>query len=215
MVAYSTRRTQVLFVDSDSLLGRVLEMIVNYSDTAKQEADQEEAIPTNGKTHAPRSAAKTNGTNGRNGGQETSRPRGESSDAAILVLGRTDASPDMRELMEAVADVRRPKNGFDHSHTNRSGNGNGTVNGSWPAAVQVESSEGTDLLEDNDLSPREREILQALAQGASNRDISESSFISENTVKTHIRHILAKLKVNNRTQAAVLTAGGSISEHAG
>ena len=56
------------------------------------------------------------------------------------------------------------------------------------------------------LSHREREILELLASGTSNKDIAHSLFLSENTVKTHIRSILEKLHVRNRTQAAAYAA---------
>ncbi len=54
-----------------------------------------------------------------------------------------------------------------------------------------------------DLSPREREVLQLVAQGATNKKIADSLFISENTVKTHLRNIIEKLHLANRSQAAV------------
>jgi LuxR family maltose regulon positive regulatory protein len=53
------------------------------------------------------------------------------------------------------------------------------------------------------LSPREMEILSCIASGASNQEIAETLVIAPNTVKRHIGHILAKLGVNNRTQALV------------
>jgi DNA-binding NarL/FixJ family response regulator len=53
-----------------------------------------------------------------------------------------------------------------------------------------------------DLSPREEEVLRLVAQGATNREIAESLFISENTVKTHLRNIMDKLHLANRSQAA-------------
>jgi LuxR family maltose regulon positive regulatory protein len=51
------------------------------------------------------------------------------------------------------------------------------------------------------LTPREREILQLVASGASNQEISRKLFITVNTVKTHITHIFGKLGVTRRTQA--------------
>lgn len=51
------------------------------------------------------------------------------------------------------------------------------------------------------LSPREIEILQRLATGATNRQLAKALFISEATVKTHLVHIYDKLGVDNRTQA--------------
>jgi DNA-binding NarL/FixJ family response regulator len=53
------------------------------------------------------------------------------------------------------------------------------------------------------LTDREQELLRLLADGASNRDISQKLNISENTVKSHLRHIYRKLNLEDRTQAAV------------
>ncbi|MCP4220725.1 MAG: response regulator [bacterium] len=52
------------------------------------------------------------------------------------------------------------------------------------------------------LSNREIEILDVIASGLSNHEISEKLFISEKTVKAHINHIFKKMKVKSRTQAA-------------
>jgi len=66
------------------------------------------------------------------------------------------------------------------------------------AGVEREPIPGTDT----DLSPREGEVLQLVAQGAPNKKIADSLFISENTVKTHLRNIMEKLHLANRSQAA-------------
>jgi NarL family two-component system response regulator LiaR len=55
------------------------------------------------------------------------------------------------------------------------------------------------------LTDREQEVLRLLAEGKSNKDIARSLQVVEDTVKTHVAHILAKLGVQSRTQA-VLTA---------
>ena len=55
---------------------------------------------------------------------------------------------------------------------------------------------------EGELTEREIEVLRLLAQGASNPQIAEELVITVNTVKSHISHILAKLQVDNRTQAA-------------
>lgn len=52
------------------------------------------------------------------------------------------------------------------------------------------------------LSPREQEIVELLARGASNREIAKRLFISESTVKGHLVRLYAKLGVDNRTAAA-------------
>lgn len=51
------------------------------------------------------------------------------------------------------------------------------------------------------ITPRELEILQLIAEGLSNKEIAERSFISENTVKTHSSRVFDKLGVKRRVQA--------------
>ena len=51
------------------------------------------------------------------------------------------------------------------------------------------------------ITPRELEILEAMAAGLSNREIAERLFVSENTVKTHTGRLFDKLSANRRTQA--------------
>lgn len=54
------------------------------------------------------------------------------------------------------------------------------------------------------LSPREQEILRAIARGASNKLIARELGIAETTVKIHVQHVLRKLEVASRVQAAVI-----------
>jgi DNA-binding NarL/FixJ family response regulator len=54
------------------------------------------------------------------------------------------------------------------------------------------------------LTAREREILQLLADGMSNADVAQKLFISQETVKSHVRHILTKLEADTRTQAVAI-----------
>lgn len=54
------------------------------------------------------------------------------------------------------------------------------------------------------LSPRETEILRAIAGGASNKEIARSLDIAESTVKIHVQHLLRKLDVGSRVQLAVI-----------
>jgi DNA-binding NarL/FixJ family response regulator len=53
------------------------------------------------------------------------------------------------------------------------------------------------------LTPREREVLHLIALGANNKEIAESLYISERTVKNHVTSILSRLNLRDRTQAAI------------
>ena len=58
--------------------------------------------------------------------------------------------------------------------------------------------------EEDTLTEREKEILNLIAKGLKNKEISEKLFISEGTVKIHINNILRKLGVSDRTQAIII-----------
>jgi DNA-binding NarL/FixJ family response regulator len=66
------------------------------------------------------------------------------------------------------------------------------------------------------LTEREVEVLRLVARGASNPRIAEALCITVNTVKVHLRNILEKLRLENRTQAAAFAVqSGLISSHSG
>ena len=56
----------------------------------------------------------------------------------------------------------------------------------------------------NSLSPREKEVLKLVAQGASNKEVAAHYGVSEGRIKNHLRRILGKLSAKNRTQAVAL-----------
>lgn len=70
-----------------------------------------------------------------------------------------------------------------------------------PAAIAAHLAEH---YADEDLTAREIEVLQQIAGGNRNRDIGDRLFISEETVKVHIKHIMEKLGANDRTQAVAI-----------
>ncbi len=91
------------------------------------------------------------------------------------------------ELISAIRSVARGKNYYD------------------PVVVQYAMGTENDAADDHlgHLTPREMEVLAALARGMNNKTIAETLFISEHTVKKHIGQILEKLALHDRTQAAL------------
>jgi DNA-binding NarL/FixJ family response regulator len=67
-------------------------------------------------------------------------------------------------------------------------------------------------MSDEDLTPREIEVLKHIAGGNRNRDIAERLFITEETVKVHIKHIMEKLGASDRTQAVAIGVRRGIIE---
>jgi DNA-binding CsgD family transcriptional regulator len=59
-------------------------------------------------------------------------------------------------------------------------------------------------MSDEQLSPREIEVLRYVAEGNRNRDIAQTLFISEETVKVHLKHIMEKLGANDRSEAIAI-----------
>jgi DNA-binding NarL/FixJ family response regulator len=57
-----------------------------------------------------------------------------------------------------------------------------------------------------ELTPRERQVLCLIANGASNREIAKALYISERTVKNHVTNILSRLNLRDRTQAAMFVS---------
>jgi DNA-binding NarL/FixJ family response regulator len=62
------------------------------------------------------------------------------------------------------------------------------------------------------LTPRERDVLTCVCRGMSNKAIARELGLAEKTVKTHVGHILAKLGVTDRTQAALLAVREGLAE---
>ncbi len=81
--------------------------------------------------------------------------------------------------------------------------GQSTLDPSIATRVLQEMMRANDELPDNRPTERETEILKLIAHGYSNDEIGEQLHITERTVRTHVSNILAKLHLNNRTQAAL------------
>lgn len=87
------------------------------------------------------------------------------------------------------------------------GASNVTRSATAPASAAPQAS--SPLLDS--LSPRERDILRGIARGASNKEIGRELGIAETTVKIHVQHVLRKLDVSSRVQAAVLATENGLT----
>lgn len=116
------------------------------------------------------------------------RPGHEDESAAILQAGATGylslnlPTEELRESLELLA----------HGHTVVSSD---LTRG--PSSLVAKNPE-----DHGPLSGREIEILSLVARGATNKEIAQRLIVTENTVKVHLRHILEKLDLRNRQQAA-------------
>ena len=102
-------------------------------------------------------------------------------------------SAQRREILERYADHSRR---FEEAAQRRSaGNGAADVIPLGPAPLREVGQDPTN---------REIEVLQLVSDGLVNREIGDRLFLSEETVKSHVRHILAKLQARSRAHAVAV-----------
>jgi DNA-binding NarL/FixJ family response regulator len=99
-------------------------------------------------------------------------------------------------LSEALNTILGGGNSFPDLSVSQPGDNSDTVD--------VETPSNRDAILNN-LTKRQLDTLSCLAQGMSNKEIAKTLFISENTVKTHLKAILTELNCHNRTEAVLLS----------
>jgi DNA-binding NarL/FixJ family response regulator len=216
---------RVLIVDDHALFRRGLEMVLAEEadiEVVGEASDGAEAVEKAGQAlpdvvlmdiRMPRSS-----------GIEACRAMKELSPSAkIVMLTISDEEEDLFEAIRAgasgyllkdipydeVADVVRAVHG-----------GQSLINPSMAAKLLAEfaamaSRDGTERAEQVPaprLTEREIEVLKLVARGMNNRDIAKELFISENTVKNHVRNILEKLQIHSRMEAVMIAVRENLIE---
>jgi two-component system NarL family response regulator len=215
----------VLIVDDHALFRRGLEMVLNEEadiELVGEASDGAEAVERAGESlpdvvlmdiRMPRSS-----------GIEACRAMKEVAPSAkIVMLTISDEEEDLFEAIRAgasgyllkdipydeVADVVRAVHG-----------GQSLINPSMAAKLLTEfaalakrdESERAERVPAPRLTDREIEVLKLVARGMNNRDIAKELFISENTVKNHVRNILEKLQIHSRMEAVMIAVRQKLIE---
>jgi len=147
------------------------------------------------------------------GGIEATRTiRAELPDVQVLILTVSESEEDLMaavragakgyilktadfdQLLRSIDTVAAGQPAFNREMTNKLLSQLSSLDGTAPPKRRGDTR--------RELSERELEILRLIAQGASNRQIAGQLYLSENTVRTHLAHILEKLQLQNRVQAA-------------
>ena len=218
---------RVLIVDDHALFRRGLEMVLTEEpdiELVGEASDGAEAVEKAGEAlpdvvlmdiRMPKSS-----------GIEACRAMKEVSPSAkIVMLTISDEEEDLFEAIRAgasgyllkdipydeVADVVRAVHG-----------GQSLINPSMAAKLLTEfaalakhdgdGEERTQQVPAPKLTDREMEVLRLVARGMNNRDIAKELFISENTVKNHVRNILEKLQIHSRMEAVMIAVREKLIE---
>lgn len=130
-----------------------------------------------------------------------------SPDTRNVVLTSFDSAEDIRAAIEAgvLSWVMKDIAALELAEVVRKARRNEAVLHPRAAAVLMHSLRGRAPTPSplSTLSPRERDVLELIAEGLSNADIAVRLGIGEKTVKTHVSNLLAKLELSDRTQVAV------------
>lgn len=138
------------------------------------------------------------------GGVETVRALKGYESSRIIMLTISKSDDDLLNAISAGADGYILKNASPEDlkkAINQVYRGLGVLSPEVTRQVMTAVASGKTPQQEVGLSAREIEVLSCLARGLTTAQISSELFISENTVKTHVRHILEKLEASNRVEA--------------
>jgi DNA-binding NarL/FixJ family response regulator len=159
------------------------------------------------------------GMPGCNGLEATKRIKAELPELRVVIVTVSDEDADLFEAIKAGADgyLLKDMSEDDLSRTLKGiASGETLLSGRFASRVLEEfarlARDGNGKAED-ELTPRERDVLELVAAGATNREIGVALYISENTVDFHVKNILHKLHLRNRAQAAAYAVHSGLVEN--
>jgi DNA-binding NarL/FixJ family response regulator len=109
---------------------------------------------------------------------------------------------DLGELVRIIRAVARGESGFD------------SRSAAVVRALAARRAAAGGGEESSALTQREREVVKLIAEGLTNREIGEAIFVSESTVKFHVRNVMRKLDVHHRAEVAYAASRLDLIEHA-
>ena len=139
-------------------------------------------------------------------------------DARVLMLTVSERDDDLLGALAAGADGYLLKDAEPEEllrAIRKAAAGEAVLAGKVTAQVLKAAVRGRRSEPEVKLSPREREVLLLMAKGATTSAIAEALYISGNTVKTHVHHILEKLQAANRAEAVAKAAALGLLENDG
>jgi DNA-binding NarL/FixJ family response regulator len=207
-------RIRLMIADDHELFRRGLRMVLEDEDDIEviDEAGDGEAAVELAREHAPDVVVMDVRMPGLTGIEATRRIKEEEPGTKILVLTISDEEDDLYEAIKAGANGYLLKEiSIDEiAHAVRSVHGGQSLISPSMAsklldefASMIKKEEQKEEVPAPRLTPREMEVLEHVAQGMNNREIAKALFISENTVKNHVRNILEKLHLHSRMEAVV------------
>ncbi|CAN5886686.1 response regulator transcription factor [soil metagenome] len=205
---------RTLIADDHELFRRGLRMVLDDEDDIEVlgEAGDGESAVAMAREHAPDVVVMDVRMPIRSGIEAARAIKEELPGTKILVLTISDEEDDLYEAIKAGANGYLLKEiSIDEiGHAVRSVNGGQSLISPSMAsklldefAAMIKKEEEKEQVPAPRLTPREMEVLQHVAQGMNNREIARTLFISENTVKNHVRNILEKLHLHSRMEAVV------------
>jgi DNA-binding NarL/FixJ family response regulator len=207
-------RIRILIADDHELFRRGLRMVLEDEediDVLGEAGDGQAAVEL-AREHAPDVVVMDVRMPVLSGIEAARRIKEEEPGTKILVLTISDEEDDLYEAIKAGA------NGYllKEISIDEIGNAVRSVHGGQSLispsmasklldefAAMIKKEEEKEQVPAPRLTPREMEVLQHVAQGMNNREIAKALFISENTVKNHVRNILEKLHLHSRMEAVV------------